>query len=230
MSNTVPNRKCSFSFHPLTIGVIMNKKFASLAAGLVLALSFTSCAGSKPAQNPAGAENPAQQYSNPKQVSIPCVEFDTDEYITGFGQYRGSSALLGKLVFEATEIAKDNARQKLAARFQGITKKYTASWSNNQGSDLESKVVSGGKEIIDRVLNDARNACTSQDEMPGPDGHQSVYIGIRIYHKELASRIAEGIEDKLTQEEKMRIDFNAKKFADEVESEFGKFKEENKPQ
>ena len=209
----------------------MNKiKFIALTATLGLAITFTSCAGSKPAQNPAGTESSAQQYSKPKQVSIPCFEFDTDEYITGWGEYKGSSAQLGKLVFEATERAKDNARQKLSGRFQGITKKYGGSWGNNQGNDLKDKVESGGKEIIDVVLNDARAACSSQDEVPGPDGHQSVYIGLRIYHKELASQLAAKIDDKLTQEEKMRIDFNAKKFADEVEAEFGKFKEENKPQ
>ena len=205
----------------------MNKiKFFSLTASIALAITFTSCASKPPTQNQALA----QQYSEPEQTSIVCFEYDTDEYITGFGEYRGSSAQLGNLVFQATERAKDNARQKLSARFQGITKKYSATWGNNQGNDLEDKVTSGGKEVIDRVLNDAKASCSSQDKTPGPDGHKSVYIGLRIYHKELASQFAATIDNKLTQEEKLGIDFREKKFfEDEWEKEFKNFKEENNP-
>jgi len=215
------------------------KKFTLTSITIALTamvLSFTSCA-SNPAPQPTAASSIAQeqvQQQNPNLKTFPCLEFDTLEDITGWGEFKGSSAQQGRLVELATEQAKRNARQKLSGRYKGITSSYLGEMGNNQGNDIIAKIEAGGDEVIDRVLSDAMTKCALQGEID-KDGHQSVYIGIRISrekitNEETANAVAKSVANRLTEDEKMKIRFEESQFRERYKGAFQEFKKENTTQ
>ncbi|MDR3002369.1 MAG: hypothetical protein LBU89_14050 [Fibromonadaceae bacterium] len=212
----------------------MNRvKFTLLAASLSLAMAFTftSCAGKPPVQQmQASTPEPKPQYVGSDATSqIPCFEFDTAEYLTGFGEYMGSSAQFGLLVQNATERAKQNILQKLGAHVQGLSTTFRSSYGSNQGSDVAEKMVNATDIAINRAINDARAVCSQQGAI-GADGHQRVFIGLRIYKNELENAVVKSIADKLTDDEKRAIDFEEKRFREQHKAAFEEFKEERKQQ
>ena len=207
----------------------MKKSMITLTATALTAaaITFTSCA-SNPSAQQAGTIGAAGSITT-DAGGIPCLEYDTQEYITGFGEYRGSSAQFGVLVYEATARARRNALQKLGGQYKGMSTDFIRSYGNNQGNDLADKMVTATEQAINKVLDDARTSCSSQGVI-GPDGHQSVFIGIRIYKNEIAAAAATAITNKLTDDEKRSIDFEEKVFKEQYQKAFENFSTQNAPQ
>ncbi len=76
-----------------------------------------------------------------------------------------------------------------------------------------------GDQVIDAVINDTRATCVKFSAVDDR-GDIECYVGIRISKPELAKKIAERVGNVLTEEEKMRIDYNEKKFRDRMEARF----------
>ena len=121
----------------------------------ISAMAMIGCGQKSGSAAPQQTAGTTQQYRDPV-----CFEADTPEYITGRGEYRGSSKQEGELVIQATERAKFAARQKLGGQYKGIISDYRNSMGNNQGNDLVSKMESAGDQAIDRELNDVMVVCT----------------------------------------------------------------------
>ncbi|MDR2732298.1 MAG: hypothetical protein LBB36_03670 [Fibromonadaceae bacterium] len=202
----------------------------TLAASLSLALAFTlsSCASKNPPLQEQAVAAPQPQYAGTDATDeIPCFEFDTAEYLAGLGEYMGSSAQFGLLVQNSTERAKQNILQKLGAHVQGLSTTFRSSYGSNQGSDVAEKMVSATDIAINKVISDARAICMKQGSI-GADGHQRVFVGLRIYKEELEKSVVNTIADKLTDDEKRTIDFEEKRFREQHKAAFENFKEESK--
>lgn len=205
-------------------------RFLLAAISIALAFTLTSCGGAKPPvpqelTSAAEVQPPPQYAGTGASDDIPCVEFDTAEYLTGFGEYMGSSAQFGILVQNATERAKQNVIQKLGARVQGLKTTFGSTYGSNQGNDIAEKIVGATDIAIDRVISDARAVCMKQSPI-GADGHQRVFVGLRIYKEELEKSVVSSIADKLTDDEKRAIDFEEKRFREQHKAAFEAFKEE----
>ena len=209
----------------------MNRVKLALVAAISMALTFTfsSCASKPPLQEQASVSAAQQpQYAGTGATDdIPCLEFDTAEYLTGFGEYMGSSAQFGLLVQNSTERAKQNILQKLGAHVQGLSTTFRSSYGSNQGSDVAEKMVNATDIAINKVISDARTVCMKQGPI-GADGHQRIFVGLRIYKEELEKSVVNTIADKLTDDEKRSIDFEEKRFREQHKAAFESFKEESK--
>ncbi|MDR0305891.1 MAG: hypothetical protein LBI42_03530 [Chitinispirillales bacterium] len=186
----------------------------------VLAVGVVSCGG-KTMQGSGGADK-----EGPGTGPIPCYEFDTKEYMTGFGEYRGSSHQFGENVIHATNRAKDNARQKMGGAFKGVATSYRASHGNNQGNDVINKMEQGYEEVISKYLNDMHATCAKQGPI-GDDGHQSVFVSFRISRADFSNHVTQAVTDKLTEDEKLSIDFKESQFKDRFKHAFEEFKGNN---
>ncbi|MDR0517308.1 MAG: hypothetical protein LBH25_09730 [Fibromonadaceae bacterium] len=205
----------------------------TLAAILAAALAFTACGGSKP---PTEAQPVSQQLQQPPPqqgasslwagaTSLPCADYDTDEYFVGFGTANGSYKRLDIVHPAALANAQQNVRQKMQHAYKGMITDYMDYIGNNQGTDAATNLQMGGDQIIDRVINDTKVHCGPMVTNPDADGHISIFTGIRISKQETAASIANSIANKLSDKEKLEIRFNQQEFERKTEEKFKRFKE-----
>lgn len=191
---------------------------------LGIAMVFSACGTKKTV-----AQNSSKGGGNPfgETYAMPCEVYDTPQEFAATGIFRGSSNQRGEVQKNALLNAQDLVRLKMKHAYKGMVSEYSASIGGNQGNDIERKMASAGDRIIDAIINETAQSCTRWSAIED-DGHITCYTAIQIPKQETAKRIAEEIQDKLTQEEKERINFNEFTYRKQMEERFQQFKDENK--
>ena len=80
--------------------------------------------------------------------------------------------------------------------------------------------------LKNNILNDVETECSRWDQVED-DGHVYNYVSIIISKEEVATKTASLVEDKLTEDEKLRIDFKEARFREEMQKRFEQFKDGN---
>ena len=191
---------------------------------LGIASFLTACGGSKQIVNESYDNNSRSPFGD--VVEAPCQIYDTKQEYTGWGAFRGSRNQMGDIHINATESAKNNVRQKVKAAYKGLIISYRNSYGNNMGNDIENKMEMAVDQALDNILNDVETECSRWDQVED-DGHVYNYVSIRISKEEVATKTASLVEDKLTEDEKLRIDFKEARFREEMQKRFEQFKDGN---
>lgn len=195
-------------------------KSVFISALCLLALMFGSCGSKKVAIAQTQSAAPFGEV-----YSMPCGEFhDTKDKFAAVGIYRGSSRQKGELQVNAIENAKDIIRSKFHHSYQGMISNYGSTIGNNRGNDIETKIQRAGDQVLDMMLNDAYQVCTKFGAVES-DGMMECYVAIEIPKGELASSTAKKVADALTEDEKMRINFNEQNYRKEMEERLENYKE-----
>lgn len=200
------------------------KKVFIICVGIAT-LTLASCGSSKNnAQSNKGSNSPFGE-----TYEMPCAEYDSDSEFGATGIYKCSAAQKGNAQQFALQNAQQIVRMKMQHAYKGMVSDYTNSYGNNAGNDIQSKITIAGDQAINTVLNDTRATCV---RFSGVDdrGNIECYVGIRISKELLAKKITERVNNALSQDEKMRIDFNEKKYREEMKARFKNFKEDNNQQ
>ena len=196
------------------------KTLRKLGMVMLIALAFASCGSNKqtPKQN-----NPSK---NPfgEVYATPCEIYDTDEDFAATGIYRGSANQKGEVQNFALQNAQQRIRMKIHHAYKGMVSNFSQSIGNNQGNDIEAKVSMAGDQIIDAFINNTRESCLRWGEV-GDDGHIECYVAIKISKAKLADAISNAVDNKLTDEEKMKINFDEKVYREQMEKAFQVYKE-----
>ncbi len=197
-------------------------KQANLIGLMAVSMAFAACGSSK-------AVMAQQEEGSPfgDTYEAPCQFYDTKQEFAGWGESRGAKNEMGVIHQKATASAQNNVRQKVRAAYKGMISTYSGSHGNNQGNDIEDKFQTACDQALDGILNDTETACSRWGKV-GEDGHLSNFVGIKISKEELATKTASAVEDKLTEDEKLRIDFNEANFREEMLKRMEQFKEERK--
>ena len=202
----------------------MKKTLLSLAA-VALAVIFTSCGSSKNVSNSNYSNNGG---GNPfgETYEMPCAVYDTDTDFAATGIFRGSSYQKGELLKWALQNAQEQVRMKIQHAYKGMVSDYSQNIGGNQGNDIERKMTMAGDQIIDAVINDTRAVCQRFGAVDD-SGHIECYVAIQISKKDLSEKVANAVENVLSDDEKLRIGFNEMKYREQMNKSFEQYKEQN---
>ncbi|MCL2329555.1 MAG: hypothetical protein FWC39_13730 [Bacteroidetes bacterium] len=176
---------------------------AALAAMATVGMTFTGCKSKLQvvAQQPGSQRPPTFN----GQTNIPCVEYDTDEYYTGYGSFYGSYTQVSLNVNDAMRRARTNLIEKIAHEYDGFVEQTAGSAGNNRGNDQVAAIKSAGLEIITKEVGRLRVTCSTADETVDVNGNVTVHVGIRMNLADIAKALLEQTptpKDNLTKDER----------------------------
>lgn len=201
------------------------KKFNLFAVVLLSAAVLTACGAKKSVAQTSGNNGGGNPFG--ETWPMPCEVYDTPQQFAATGIFRGSANQRGEVQKNALLNAQEMVRLKMKHAYKGMVSDYSSSIGNNKGNDIERKMTSAGDRIIDKIINETAQSCTRWSSVES-DGHITCYTAIQIPKQETAQKIAQEIEDKLTQEEKDRIGFNEYNYRKQMEERFQNYKDEHK--
>ena len=189
------------------------KKITSIAVTVLAAILMLSACGAKKSV----AQNQTSQSKNPfgETYAMPCEVYDTPQQFAATGIFRGSSNQKGEVQKNALLNAQELVRLKMQHAYRGMVSEYSSSVGNNKGNDIERKMTSAGDRIINSIINETSQSCTRWSAVED-DGHITCYTAIQINKQETAKKIAQEVQNKLTDEEKLRISFNEQEYRKQI--------------
>lgn len=182
-------------------------------------LVFTSCRSGREVASNNGGGNPFGEV-----YKLPCEIYDTDKNFAATGIFKGSSSQKGEVLKYALQNAQEQVRMKIKHAYLGMVSNYSQTIGDNQGNDIERKITMAGDQIIDATINNTIVVCQRFGEVD-ESGHIECYVAIEISKKELSDKVADAVDDVLTEEEKLRIGFNEKQYREQMEKAFENYKE-----
>lgn len=210
------------------------KKFTFLAA-LTFAALLSSCGGSKQTvYAPIAATTPVNNNQIPQNVAVasePC-----DNYAFEAPAKRASGVGTHFKEATATNLAQLNARANLAKALQQCVETATKNYAD--AKELFSADEASSAYVTDQSVGAAdREAGWAKELIKGapvvkktryktPNNQWEIHVCVEYQESvaEMAAEITKVFNEKLTQEQKARIDFNEQKFLQEMKEAMGDYK------
>lgn len=200
----------------------MKKALFLISSLCISVVCFTSCGGSKPVaqtQNQTG-----MPFGDTYEA--PCTMYDTPEEFAATGIYKGSMEQKGEVQKFALANAQQLVRMKMQHAYKGMVSDFSQTMGNNRGNDITTKMNAAGDQIIDVVVNNT-SACCIKWSTIDEGGRLECYCGIKISKADLSKKIAKEVSDALTEEEKLKIQFDELQYREQMDERFSKFEENN---
>lgn len=180
-------------------------------AGVVI---FSSCKSNKK------AVEKQQQKTFGTEIVLPCIDesMDDDEYFKAMGTASNINAQNART--GAWDAAKSMLLRRLGGLVEGISEDYSRSVSGQAKQDKIQRIVeSDMNTIVVKLVNDAQKTCEKiyQDEA----GNYNSFIAIRVSKKEMLKQV----ENTLSNEEELDIEFNREKFRKHAEKKMNEIRE-----
>jgi len=153
------------------------------------------------------------------EVVVPCSGPD---YFTTNKFFRANS--IGESQDQVTSKRKalTNARNELAQSIQTTVKTVTDNYVNsremNNREEVEERFESLNREIVDQTLSGIRTLC--EKLVRTQQGTYKTYIAIELSADELVAKYNE----RLSQDERLKIDYDYEKFKETFEKEMDKLR------
>jgi len=151
------------------------------------------------------------------EVIVPCSGPD---YFTTAKFFRANS--IGESADQVTSKRKalTNARNELAQAIQTTVKTVTDNYVNsremNNREEVEERFESLNREVVDQTISGVRTLC--EKLMKTQEGTYKTYIAIELSADELVSKYNE----RLSKDERLKIDYDYEKFKETFEKEMEK--------
>lgn len=184
-----------------------------LLAALMLSGGMTACKSKKKVPEPP--KNPEGEV----EVIIPC---SGPEYFTNDKVFRANN--LGESQDQATakKKAMSNARADLAqainTQVKGVIDNYVNSREMNNREEVGERYESLMREVVDQRLSGVRTICERM--MRTQSGTFKSYVAIELSAQDLLS----AYNERLSSDERLRIDYDYEKFKETFEKEMEKLK------
>lgn len=174
---------------------------------IFILLFLCSCGGKKKMAEQQAA-------SQDVEVIVPC---SGPEYMTSGDFFRANAMGLSNNMEIANQKALTIARSKLAAAIQvtlnTVTDNYLSSYEMGKQEEAKGRFQSLTREVVEKTLVGIKVIC--QKTMKSPEGQYKVYVAIELSGEDMAK----AIDNRVSKEDKLRIDFEYEKFKKEFESE-----------
>lgn len=146
------------------------------------------------------------------EIAIPCAEVRTDKE-----HFRTSQSASSQDMAMARDKAILNAKSRLAALIQTRLKSVFSGYRNERGlgtdKEYEEKYEQEARDVTNQILSDVRIICEKVTK--SPDGRFNTYVGIEM----AKSSAFEAAQNALTKDQKLRIDYDQKKFREVFDKE-----------
>jgi hypothetical protein len=153
------------------------------------------------------------------EVMVPCSGPD---YFTTNKFFRANSIGESQDQVTSKKKALTNARNELAQAIQTTVKTVTDNYVNsremNTREELEQRFESLNREVVDQTLSGVRTLC--EKLMKTQAGTYKTYIAIELSADELVAKYNE----RISKDERLKIDYDYEKFKDTFEKEMDKLK------
>jgi hypothetical protein len=151
------------------------------------------------------------------EVVIPC---SGSEFFTSKDAFRANSIGESQDQQTAKKKALANARNELAQAIQTTVKTVTDNYVNsremNNKEDIEERFESLNREVVNQTLSGIRTIC--EKNMVTQQGTYKSYIAIELSADELVTKYNE----RLSKDERLKIDYDYEKFKDTFNAEMEK--------
>lgn len=151
------------------------------------------------------------------EVIIPC---SGPEYMPNGDFFRANAMGISNSLEIASQKALTAARSKLAATIQTtvntVTDNYLSSYEMGQQEEAKGRFQSLTREVVEKTLVGVKVIC--QKTMKSPEGQYKAYVAVELS----GENIAKAMNNRVSQEDKLRIDFEYDKFKKEFNSEMKK--------
>ena len=164
-----------------------------------------------------GGKSKQKMPDGEKEVVVPCSGPD---FFTTNKVFRANS--IGESMDQVTSKKKalTNARNELAQSIQTtvktVTDNYTNSTSMDKKEQLEQKFESLNREVVDQTLQGVRTIC--EKLVQTKDGNYKTYIAIELSADDLVKEY----NNRLSQDDKLKVDYDYEKFKDTFNKEMDK--------
>jgi len=193
------------------------KKISIITIAVVAAVLFGACRSNKA----ASADNSRSPFKG-NTYEVPCQELDSDTEFGATGIYKGNANQMGDLQLYALQNAQQMVRRKLQHSYKGMVSDFNTSYGGNAGNDIMNKITSAGDQAINAMINDTRATCVRFSDVDDR-GDVTCFVGIRISKQAVAKEVANRVNNVLSDDEKMRIRFEEKKYREEYEQRMKNF-------
>lgn len=186
----------------------LNKALSLLMAAMIV-MAFSQCKSSKKAVSPAAmGEVLIEQHCSGK------------DYFSDKDYFRGNA--VGESLDQnvSKQKALTNARTQLAQQIEltlkNVTDAYIKSAEFNNTEDLEERFESLSREVTNQKLGGTRVICEKMTVTT--DNNYKTYIAVELSGDEMAKALGQRLSD----DQKLRIDFNYERFKKTFEEEMQK--------
>lgn len=180
---------------------------------LVLTISFllVGCGGS----------SEVQKYSDSKEISVP---FSESKYLSNNDYFRAKQNGKSPDLATAKKIAMLNAKTALAGSIKSTIKSVTDQYTNQvtvgDKVEFENKFEELSRDVIDQALNDVR--VVGDKIFEGSKGGYTYWVAIEMSTKP----VLEGVTTKISKDDKLKLDYDKKKFEEIFNKEMEKLSNE----
>ena len=119
-----------------------------------------------------------------------------------------------------------NAKSELAGNIQSVVKTVTDQYTNQRSvadkQDFENKFEELSREVVDQTLSDVK--IMDEKIFIETDGSYTYWVAI----EESKTAILEGINKKISSDDKLQLDYDKKKFEDVFNTEMDKMQNDQK--
>jgi len=152
------------------------------------------------------------------EINIPCSGSD---FFTNNKFFRANSLGESTDLVASKKKALSNARGELASSIETTVKAVTDNYLNsrefNNKEEVEERFEQLNREIVNQRLQGIKTICEKQ--VKTSDGTYKTYVAIELSADELVS----SYNERLSHDERLRIDYDYEKFKETFEKEMDKF-------
>ena len=171
-----------------------------------------------------GCKSKKAVYANDNEVEItvPCAEYQSDAKAL-----RATASAKSPDMNNAKQKAYDAARQELGTQISALIKRvadsYSSSYDTDQAADFRARFMNMSRTVVQQVLQGSHSICDKTTKIANKDGSQMFrhYTAMEVTQSELVQELS----NKVSNEDKLRTDFEYEKFKqifDEEMANFGK--------
>jgi len=184
---------------------------------LIPALAVMSLAGCK------SKKTPVQKETGAVEITVP---FSSKEYRSDENFFRAKQVGKSPDLATAKKIAFQNARAEIGANIQATIKRVTDQYTNQRSvgntQEYENKFEELSREVVNLQLSNVKEI--GEKIFKEPDNSYSYWIAIEAGKKE----VFEKMDAKISNDAKLKLDYDKQKFQQIFDAEMKKMAEEGK--
>jgi len=185
---------------------------------LIPAIAVLSLAGCKSKKS-----TPVQKETGAVEISVP---FSGKEFRSDADNYRAKQVGKSPDLATAKKIAFQNAKSEMAGNIQSMIKRVTDQYTNQRTvgntQEFENKFEELAREVVNLQMSNVKEI--GEKIFKETDGSYSYWIAIEANKKEVFDKL----EAKISNDAKLKLDYDKQKFQQIFDAEMKKLAEEGK--
>lgn len=191
--------------------MITLKQTLAVSCVAAISLTFVACSSTKKLEKVTGAQ----------EITVP---FSESKYKSDKDFFRAKQVGTSPDLSTAKKIALQNAKAELAGNIKSFVKRVTDQYTNQRTvgnkQEFENKFEELSREVVDQSLTDVK--LFDEKIFKEKEGGYSYWAAIEVSKQS----VLDGVSKKITNSDKLQLDYDKKKFEDIFNSEMAKMANE----